>query len=125
MPLFQLSTKIKNLQPITGSCWPRASNFQSESKKSMLTLNSLPNNKILDWSKLKAFADDKINVYLSVNNFMCTKLPQFPSELFETCHNETSIFFLFPQYFLYHFQNIFFFSHFYFVVCKYFQFGPV
>ena len=24
-------------------------------------LNSLPNNKILDWSKLKAFADDKIN----------------------------------------------------------------
>ena len=22
---------------------------------------SLPNNKILDWSKLKAFADDKIN----------------------------------------------------------------
>ena len=24
--------------------------------------NSLPNNKILDWSKLKAFADDKINV---------------------------------------------------------------
>ena len=25
-------------------------------------LNSLPNNKILDWSKLKAYADDKINV---------------------------------------------------------------
>ena len=24
-----------------------------------LYLNSLPNNKILDWSKLKAFADDK------------------------------------------------------------------
>ena len=24
--------------------------------------NSLPNNKFLDWSKLKAFADDKINV---------------------------------------------------------------
>ena len=23
--------------------------------------NSLPNNKILDWSKLKAFVDDKIN----------------------------------------------------------------
>ena len=31
----------------------------------MLTLkpcNSLPNNKILDWSKIKALADDKINV---------------------------------------------------------------
>ena len=24
-------------------------------------LNSLPNDKILDWSKLKAFADDKLN----------------------------------------------------------------
>ena len=24
--------------------------------------NSLPNDKILDWSKLKAFADDKINM---------------------------------------------------------------
>ena len=24
--------------------------------------NSLPNDKLLDWSKLKAFADDKINV---------------------------------------------------------------
>ena len=26
------------------------------------TVNSLPNDKSLDWSKLKAFADDKINV---------------------------------------------------------------
>ena len=25
-------------------------------------INALPNDKILDWSKLKAFADDKINV---------------------------------------------------------------
>ena len=25
------------------------------------SFNSLPNDKILDWSKLKAFADDKIN----------------------------------------------------------------
>ena len=25
-------------------------------------VNSLPNDKLLDWSKLKAFADDKINV---------------------------------------------------------------
>ena len=24
-------------------------------------VNSLPHNKILDWSKLKAFADDKLN----------------------------------------------------------------
>ena len=27
-----------------------------------LCINSLPNDKILDWSKFKAFADDKINV---------------------------------------------------------------
>ena len=27
-----------------------------------MLLNSLPNNKILDWSKLKAFANEKINV---------------------------------------------------------------
>ena len=26
-----------------------------------MLLNSLPNDKFLDWSKLKAFADDKIN----------------------------------------------------------------
>ena len=29
--------------------------------------NFLPNNKILDWSKLKAFADDKINVNQKLN----------------------------------------------------------
>ena len=27
-----------------------------------MLINSLPNDKFLDWSKLKAFADDKINV---------------------------------------------------------------
>ena len=35
--------------------------FQPFSKQISI-FNSLPNNKILDWSKLKAFADDKINV---------------------------------------------------------------
>ena len=29
--------------------------------------NSLPNNKILDWSKLKAFADNKIHVIVTEN----------------------------------------------------------
>ena len=28
----------------------------------MLTFNPLPNDKFLDWSELKVFADDKINV---------------------------------------------------------------
>ena len=27
-----------------------------------MTVNSFPNDKILDWSKFKAFADDKVNV---------------------------------------------------------------
>ena len=31
--------------------------------------NSLPSDTILDWSKLKAFADDKINVTEKVNLF--------------------------------------------------------
>ena len=30
--------------------------------KSKVYINTLPNNKFSDWSKLKAFADDKINV---------------------------------------------------------------
>ena len=39
--------------------------FSTLSKKEIIigaTFNSLPNDKILDWFKLKAFADDKINV---------------------------------------------------------------
>ena len=31
-------------------------------ERTCLFLNFLPNDKMLDWSKLKAFADDKINV---------------------------------------------------------------
>ena len=31
-------------------------------KEGEMNFNALPNDKILDWSKLKAFADDKINV---------------------------------------------------------------
>ena len=30
-------------------------------ERALLVFNSLPHNKILDWSKLKAFADDKLN----------------------------------------------------------------
>ena len=39
----------------TRACLGKGSFFMESS-------NSLPNDKILDWSKLKAFADDKINV---------------------------------------------------------------
>ena len=31
------------------------------------SVNSLPNDKILDWFKLKAFADDKINANVKLN----------------------------------------------------------
>ena len=33
-------------------------------------VNSLPNNKFLDWSKLKAFADNKINLTSTQNFFL-------------------------------------------------------
>ena len=36
----------------------------------ILRVNSLPNDKVLDWSKLKAFADDKINVTVNSKFFM-------------------------------------------------------
>ena len=35
---------------------------KSSSYEGKTQFNSLPNNKILDWSKLKAFADDNINM---------------------------------------------------------------
>ena len=47
----------------------KGSTFQQTSKVNpspaefrLLMINSLPNDEILDWSKLKAFADDKLNV---------------------------------------------------------------
>ena len=33
-------------------------------------LNSLPNEKFIDWSKLKAFADDEINVISKQKSFL-------------------------------------------------------
>ena len=38
----------------------RSKNFSSGN--GFICINSLPDDKILDWSKLKAIADDKINV---------------------------------------------------------------
>ena len=34
----------------------------TKSQDSPISVNSLPNDTILDWTKLKAFADDKFNV---------------------------------------------------------------
>ena len=38
-----------------------------ELKTCLVKINSLPNNKILNWSKLKAFADDNSNVAKMMN----------------------------------------------------------
>ena len=42
-----------------GTLW---SNWKHLQMKNLMFLNFLPNDKMLDWSKLKAFAEDKINV---------------------------------------------------------------
>ena len=41
---------------------------QKKKKKVSETFNFFPNDKILDWSKLKAFADDKLNVAKMTNS---------------------------------------------------------
>ena len=52
--------------------------------------NSIPNDKILDWSKLKAFADDKINV---------TEELKFVLGRVENIVGKGENFLLFPQWF--------------------------
>ena len=54
----------------------------------LISCNSLTNNKILDWSKLEAFADDKINV---------TKQMKFGMDRVE--NTDYQHFLLFPQCF--------------------------
>ena len=41
----------------------RAGRHEKEAGGKKRIVNSLPNNKILDWSKFKAFADNKLNVW--------------------------------------------------------------
>ena len=41
----------------------------ASSHQESITINSLPNDKILDRSKLKAFAEDKLNVVQKLNFF--------------------------------------------------------
>ena len=36
--------------------------------QTLTTVNSLPNDKLLDWSKLKAFADNKLNIAEFINS---------------------------------------------------------
>ena len=59
------------------------------------TINSLPNDKILHWSKLKAIADDKINV---IEKLKCVK--RWVENIVEKGENAGyQHFLLFPQCF--------------------------
>ena len=58
--------------------------------------NSLPNNKFLDWSRLKAFADDKINVTKKLK-FVFTKIEIIEGKGENACYQH---FLFFPQCFL-------------------------
>ena len=58
-------------------------------------VNSLPNNKILDWSKLKAFADGSINV-TEKSNFVLGRIENIVGKGENAVHQH---FLLFPQCF--------------------------
>ena len=58
-------------------------------------INSLPNKKILDWSKLKAFADDKINL----NEISKIVLGRVENIVGKGENAGYQHFLLFPQYF--------------------------
>ena len=60
-----------------------------------LAVNSLPNDKIFDWTKLKAFADDKINV----NEKLKLGLGRVENIMGKEEHAGYQHFLLFPQYF--------------------------
>ena len=55
-------------------------------------VNPLPDDKILDWSKLKAFADDKLNVKMIIS--VSDRVGNIVGKGEIVC---TSILFLFPQ----------------------------
>ena len=59
------------------------------------TVNSLPNDKILDWSKFKAFVDDKINV-IEKFKFVFGKVANIEGKRENAGYQH---FLLFPQYF--------------------------
>ena len=48
--------------PLFQQCLKKALGSQVYHQTLFCTVLTLPNDKIVDWSKLKAFADDKINV---------------------------------------------------------------
>ena len=60
-----------------------------------MLLNSLPNDKFLDWSKFKAFADDKLNLAEKLK-FVLGRVANIVGKR-ENCGNQH--FLLFPQCF--------------------------
>ena len=61
-----------------------------------MTFNSLPNDKLLDWSKLKAFADEKMNVTQKLK-FVIGRIENIMGKGENAGYQH---FLLFPQYFL-------------------------
>ena len=64
--------------------------FKVFADKKLSIVNSLPNNKILGWSKLKTFADDKLKVakimnfvFDSVENIVVTSIFSFSQKVFK------------------------------------------
>ena len=49
--------------------WVKKRVFSLKYCTTLVIMNSLPNNKLVDWSNLKAFADDKI--YVTEKNEIC------------------------------------------------------
>ena len=58
-------------------------------------VNSLPNNKFLEWFKLKAFADNKINMAEKLK-FLLGRLENIVGKVENACYQQ---FLLFPQCF--------------------------
>ena len=61
----------------------------------MIAFNSLPNDKILDWSKLKAFADENFNIAKTVIS-VCDRVENIVGKGENVCYQH---FLLFPQSF--------------------------
>ena len=60
---------VTSMFPFSHDVFDWVFSSQDRQKPSLCSkrFNSLPNDKILDWSKFKAFADDKINVTEKLN----------------------------------------------------------
>ena len=66
--LQRLMGMIRSARECHKSCNTFAGPLARDAKMQQFTFNCLPNDKILDWSKLKAFEGKKINVAQKMNS---------------------------------------------------------